>query len=57
MLQKMKNLVVQEEGQALTEYGLIIALVSVLLAGVLITFKGELANVFTNIATALKKTT
>lgn len=29
MLQKLKNLVVKEEGQALTEYGLIIALVAV----------------------------
>ncbi|MEH7501324.1 Flp family type IVb pilin [Neobacillus drentensis] len=53
----MKNLVVEEEGQALTEYGLIIALVSVLLAGVLITFKGELANVFTKINNYLNGTT
>jgi pilus assembly protein Flp/PilA len=29
MLKKIKNLVVQEEGQALTEYGLIIGLVAV----------------------------
>jgi pilus assembly protein Flp/PilA len=29
MLKKMKNLVVQEEGQALTEYGLIIGLIVV----------------------------
>ena len=29
MLKKMKNLVVQEEGQALTEYGLIIGLIAV----------------------------
>ncbi|WP_066314430.1 Flp family type IVb pilin [Bacillus sp. FJAT-29814] len=54
MVQKMKNLVVQEEGQALTEYGLIIALVSVLLAVSLIAFKNELVAVFNNIITALK---
>jgi pilus assembly protein Flp/PilA len=29
MLKKIKNLVVQEEGQALTEYGLIIALIAI----------------------------
>ncbi|MFC4799983.1 Flp family type IVb pilin [Neobacillus sp. GCM10023253] len=57
MLQKAKELMIEEEGQALTEYGLIIALVSVLIAGALITFKTELNTVFTNIATALKKTT
>ena len=35
MLKKMKNLVVQEEGQALTEYGLIIGLIAVaVIAGV-----------------------
>ncbi|WP_216638031.1 Flp family type IVb pilin [Bacillus sp. FJAT-29814] len=56
MVQKIKNLVVQEEGQALTEYGLIIALVSVLLAGSLILFKTEIAGVFTKIIAALKST-
>ncbi|WHY76786.1 Flp family type IVb pilin [Neobacillus sp. WH10] len=56
MLEKMKNLVVEEEGQALTEYGLIIALVSVLLAGSLILFKDQLVKVFDNIKTALTKT-
>jgi pilus assembly protein Flp/PilA len=29
MLEKMKNLVLEEEGQALTEYGLIIALIAI----------------------------
>ncbi|MFC4799982.1 Flp family type IVb pilin [Neobacillus sp. GCM10023253] len=57
MMQKLKNLIVEEEGQALTEYGLIIALVSVLIAGALITFKNELVTVFTNIASYLNGTT
>lgn len=49
MLQKIKNLVVKEEGQALTEYGLIIALVSVLIVGSLITFRTGIEAVFTDI--------
>lgn len=49
MLEKMKNLVVEEEGQALTEYGLIIALVAVLIVGSLITFREGIAKVFTDI--------
>ncbi|WP_156431307.1 Flp family type IVb pilin [Bacillus sp. FJAT-29814] len=56
MLEGMKNLAIKEEGQALTEYGLIIALVSVLLAGSLILFKTEIAGVFTKIIAALKST-
>jgi pilus assembly protein Flp/PilA len=56
MLQKIKGLFIEEEGQALTEYGLIIALIAVLLTASLIALKGELATVFTNIVTKLKTT-
>ena len=34
MLKKLKNLVVEEEGQALTEYGLIIGLIAVVVVAV-----------------------
>jgi pilus assembly protein Flp/PilA len=57
MLKKIKNLVLKEEGQALTEYGLIIALVAVLLVGSLIALKGQLIPVFENIVNGLKGTT
>jgi pilus assembly protein Flp/PilA len=53
MLKKIKGLVVQEEGQALTEYGLIIALVSVLIVGSLGLFRGAIAGVFQDIINAL----
>lgn len=56
MLEKMKNLVVEEEGQALTEYGLIIALIAVLLIATLLLLKDELIKVFTNITNGLKGT-
>ena len=35
MLEKMKNLVVEEEGQGLTEYGLILAAIVLVAVGVI----------------------
>jgi len=43
----------EREGQGLVEYALIIAIVSVLIAGSLATFRGEIEAVFTAIGTAL----
>lgn len=53
MLEKMKNLVVEEKGQALTEYGLIIALIAM---GVVLTLGlvgDELVNLFEDVITDL----
>ena len=49
MVNLMKKLWKEEEGQGMTEYGLIIALVSVLLIGTLVAFKDKLVAVFTGI--------
>ncbi|WP_214658645.1 Flp family type IVb pilin [Candidatus Formimonas warabiya] len=46
----MKQLWKQEEGQGMTEYGLIIALVAVLLIGSLVIFKDKIAAVFEGIS-------
>lgn len=46
MMDLVKKLWTEEEGQGMTEYGLIIALVSVLLIGVLVGFKDKIAAVF-----------
>ncbi|MGG1676384.1 Flp family type IVb pilin [Neobacillus sp. NRS-1170] len=53
MLKKIKNLVVQEEGQALTEYGLILALIVALAVGVFAAFGPKLTKVFEDIADAI----
>jgi pilus assembly protein Flp/PilA len=55
MLKKIKNLVVQEEGQALTEYGLIIGLVAAVVIGAILLLKDGITDVFTNIKSELIK--
>ena len=45
----------REEGQGLVEYGLIIALVGVLLAASLTGLKDDIVGVFTNIGVELAK--
>ena len=53
MLELVKTLVMDEQGQGLTEYALIIALVAVALIAVIITFRTQIATVFTNLVTAI----
>ena len=53
MLKVMKNLVMEEEGQAITEYGLIIGLIAVVcIAGVTL-LGGQVKEAFTKITAAL----
>lgn len=44
-----------QEGQALSEYGLVIALVAVAAIAGLIAFREEIKNTFTSITEAIKK--
>ena len=53
MLDMAKNLFVDEQGQGMTEYALIIALVAVGIITLLLAFRGQIKNVFTNATTAL----
>ncbi|MDQ6600276.1 Flp family type IVb pilin [Bacillus salipaludis] len=50
MLKKIKNLVVQEEGQALTEYGLVIGLIAVGCVVALGAFKDKIVALFNGIS-------
>ena len=54
MLQAVRQFWTDESGQALTEYALIIALVSIGLILVLIAFRDELGRIFNSITTELK---
>ncbi|MGI6685603.1 MAG: Flp family type IVb pilin [Bacillota bacterium] len=46
MMNMVKRLWKEEEGQGMTEYGLIIALVSVALIATVVLFKGKLVDIF-----------
>jgi len=47
------RLIKDEAGQGMTEYGLIIALVAILVIGALTAMSGALSGIFTQITTAL----
>lgn len=53
MKAKLMGLIRDEEGQGMVEYGLIIALVAIVVIGALTTMNGSLTAVFTRITTAL----
>ncbi len=52
MMEKMKNLVVEEEGQGMVEYALIISLIAVALVTILGTLQGGISDVFQSIVDA-----
>jgi pilus assembly protein Flp/PilA len=52
-MEKFKALIVEEEGQSLVEYGLILGLVSVLLVGALTAMKDSLNDIFGKVQTEL----
>ena len=49
---RIEELVRGEEGQGLTEYALIIALVAVALVGAVVVFREQIADIFNNIGDA-----
>lgn len=49
MLEKMKNLVVEEEGQGLSEYGLLIAGVVIVVGVAIALLQTELETLFTGL--------
>ena len=53
LTQLMNRLFKSEKGQALSEYGLILALVAVVCIAILIVLGGNLVNILTQIANAL----
>ncbi|MBM7557198.1 Flp family type IVb pilin [Halanaerobacter jeridensis] len=53
MLEVLKRLIHEEEGQSMVEYGLILALVAVAVITILTTMGDELSNIFTDIKDAI----
>lgn len=54
MLPLLKNLVRDEKGQAMTEYGLILGLIAIVVIAVLTTMGGTIRDKFTEIVNGLK---
>lgn len=57
MFKAFKRLWTEEEGQGMVEYGLIIALVAVVLIGALVALNGGLSNIFGRITGELNNPT
>ncbi len=55
-MEMVKRLFVEEEGQGMVEYGLIIGLIAILLIGGLTAMRGGLENIFGDIGTTLNNT-
>jgi pilus assembly protein Flp/PilA len=53
MLDTIKKMILEEEGQGLTEYALIIAFISVVIIATLIAFRGSIVSVFTSAGNSL----
>ncbi|HKM16973.1 MAG: Flp family type IVb pilin [Firmicutes bacterium] len=49
MLTQLKRLLFDESGQGLAEYGLILALIAIVVIGVLVAFGDKLVSIFTTI--------
>jgi pilus assembly protein Flp/PilA len=54
MLEKIKGLLMEEEGQGAAEYGLILALVVVAVIAAMVIFKTQLTTFFTSIGAKLQ---
>jgi pilus assembly protein Flp/PilA len=55
LLTKMTIPIKNEKGQGMVEYGLIIALVAVVVIGALVLLGGNITNIFNNVASAISK--
>lgn len=53
MLNKLKGLVAQEQGQGMTEYGLVLGIIAVAVVAVLVTLREEILEMFKGVETAV----
>lgn len=53
MVNKLKGLVVEEQGQGMTEYGLVLGLIAVAAVGAIIILRGHIVDLFNNAKTTV----
>jgi pilus assembly protein Flp/PilA len=54
MMNKLKGLVVEENGQGMTEYGLVLGLIAVAAVGALVILRDEIVEMFDNAVAAVQ---
>ncbi|WP_059172975.1 Flp family type IVb pilin [Bacillus sp. FJAT-27445] len=57
MTKKMKALLTEEQGQGMTEYGLVLGVIALGVVGVLVTFRAKIVELFTNATTDIGNAT
>jgi pilus assembly protein Flp/PilA len=57
MLNKIKNLATEEQGQGMTEYGLLLAVVVVIVVGALTIFRDSITDLLNDVGDKLKSAT
>ena len=48
MINKMKALIMDQEGQGMTEYGLVLGVIAIAVVGILVTMRGQITTMFQN---------
>jgi pilus assembly protein Flp/PilA len=55
MVNKLKGILIEEKGQGMTEYGLVLGLIAVAVVGTLVLLRDEIINIFKAALTAVQK--
>jgi pilus assembly protein Flp/PilA len=53
MMNKFKRLVKDEQGQGMTEYGLVLGLIAIAVVGILVTLRDQIVSLFTKASTTV----
>ncbi len=53
MTDKLKGLLVEEEGQGMTEYGLVLGIIAIAVVGILVAMREQITTLFNNAKDAL----
>jgi pilus assembly protein Flp/PilA len=53
MMKKMKSLFTEEQGQGMTEYGLVLGVIAVAVVVALVALRGQITTLYNNVVTAI----
>ncbi|MCF6411251.1 Flp family type IVb pilin [Pseudalkalibacillus salsuginis] len=54
MMEKLKALITEEQGQGMTEYGLVLGFIAVAAVAALVVLRGEIVDMFNDAVTAIQ---